>query len=247
MAASSIESPAWEGELERLFWMPLEKSLASDGRRVLQGIASTEDWDEQQEQVLQAGLDFQPLLSHGFINWDHQRGPRFIIGVPEEAKITERGLFVRGWLFSGHPEADAAWQLMETLEKAGNPRRLGWSIEGSVTQRRGPIIVKAVVRHLALTHQPVNPHTFAELVKSFCQGQAMSTVQAKPLLREHLAGAGYSLVDTLWGSCSHDHFDPDGRFREGRRGALEHLVKCHGYGVEEAKDYLIRLMKSGIL
>jgi hypothetical protein len=152
------------------FWVPIEKAEETpEGDRILRGMASTGDKDLQGEKVLQRGLNIEYLKSRGFINWDHGKGASAIIGEPIKAEITGNGLYAEGKLYKGKnaPEAEAAWNLAKTLEANNSGRRLGWSIQGAVRERQGEKIVKADVLHLALTAQPVNPHTYAEIAKSF--------------------------------------------------------------------------------
>ncbi len=226
-------------------WFPLQKSQANDGpSRMIQGIASTEDEDLQKEIVIQKGLIYEPLEKEGFINWDHLPGPENIIGEPLEVEIRPQGLWVKGFLYEGHPRADATWSLIEAMEKAGphSKRRLGWSVEGGILSRRGNRIEKAVVRNLALTHQPINTYTYAELVKSFF-GKAMSTENAQPIKLQNL---DEQITSILWGDCQNDCFDKYGRYKQGRYGAIQHLVKCKGMDLETAKALVKRLATCGI-
>src|SRR3954465_2440641 len=68
-------------------WMPLEplsKGIADGHARPIQGFATTDDLDLQQEVIVQNGIDVGPLLEKGFIDWDHKGnlGPQYIIGEP---------------------------------------------------------------------------------------------------------------------------------------------------------------------
>jgi len=67
--------------------------------------------------------------------------------------------------------ANHVWALGKELAELGNPRRLGFSIEGKVVQRseiNKSKIVKAKVTNVAITHIPVNTEATFELVsKSF--------------------------------------------------------------------------------
>lgn len=157
---------------------PLEKSLAEaeDGRsRPISGFASTDDEDLQRDIMVQDGIDTSPFLSKGFFDWDHKGhlGPQYLIGEPEFCEVRKvpnrgEGLFVKGFLYENNPLADAAWEMLQRTATGNSRRQLGFSIEGGVLPggRHGKYIKKAVVRHVALTHQPVNPYTFAQLAKS---------------------------------------------------------------------------------
>jgi hypothetical protein len=242
------------------FWMPagLSKSVAgsgSGGKRLIEGIASTEDLDAQNERVLQEGIDFEPLLRSGFLNFNHSPGPENLIGQPLEARLVRQkdgksALFVKGMLFTGQPRADAAWNLMNVLEKARaeglSDRRLGWSVEGGVLERRGNLIARSVVRQLALTHEPVAYGTFADLAKSLAAASnpGSSTGSAAPLLLQNLQGGRQTRAQVclaLYGKEPDKCQDQIGRFKKGRGGMLEHLVLHQGWDTTEARDFLIDL------
>jgi hypothetical protein len=158
------------------WWVPIEKAEETpEGDRILRGLASTDDEDLQGESVIQRGLNISYLKSRGFINWDHGKGASAIIGEPISADVTQKGLYIEGRLYKGKnaPEAEAAWNLAKTLDGNKSSRRLGWSIQGRVKERAGTKITKADVFHVALTAQPVNPKTFAEIAKSFGEGDGV--------------------------------------------------------------------------
>ncbi len=123
-------------------------------RRGIRGIASTEDEDEDGEQMLQRGLDFGYFLDQGWFNYDHRVDD--VIGHPETAVTTAKGLITEGILLEGIESADRIWAIAEGLKKAQSPRRLGMSIEGKVLERDGNKIVRAKVYNVALTPHPVN-------------------------------------------------------------------------------------------
>jgi hypothetical protein len=141
-------------------------------KRLLEGIASSESKDQQGEVIIQAGIDFRPLLEKGFINWNHSHAPKDQIGQPLEAVVLNQGptdipaLFLRGFLYEDHRGADEAWELLVAMEKArraGHGRRqMGWSVEGGVVLRDGKTLARSIVRHMALTHEPVNTDTYAK-------------------------------------------------------------------------------------
>ena len=174
-------------DYEVLFEMPVEFDLAKSedsGKRCVKGYASTEDLDKDKEQVLKSGMDYQPLKEDGFINYDHQRrmigGVKvpLIIGYPTNVEMKERGLWCEGELLKGDAMAseqirlsNEMWELGCALQKSGS-RRLAYSMEGAVLERRGKKIVKSVARHVALTHKPVNSACTVEVfAKSLCCGK----------------------------------------------------------------------------
>ena len=243
-------------------WFPLtvqKSASAASGKRIVQGIASTEDMDAQGESVLQDGIDFGPFMKSGFINFDHTPGPENIIGQPLDARITsvdgKPAMFVKAVLFEDVPRADAVWALINTLEKGRaegtTDRRLGWSVEGAVSERRGNLIAKSVVRHCAITHQPVAFGTFADLAKSLVKAQTVassSSASDAPLLLQNLAGGKMSarvaclaLFGENTGKCKQVH----GGFRKSRADFVDHLALCMDWPYGEARQFVSTM--SGLL
>lgn len=168
------------------FYAPLtffEKADAAPGQQMrIAGVISTEKLDKQGEIVLQNGLNFDPFLEHGWFNDNHKKGTDDILGYPTAVKKFQKGeilpdgsvadsngTWAEGWLIpSGRGKK--IWELGRDLAKAGNARRLGFSIEGNVQKRTGPgrrTIAKALVRNTAITNCPVGYGTRLEcLVKS---------------------------------------------------------------------------------
>lgn len=144
----------------------LEKS-EKEGRRLIQGYASTPDEDRQGESLVQKGLDISDFVNYGYLNYDHDNSK--ILGYPtKNTHIDSKGLWVEGELIKGIPLADEIWNLACALKKSNAPRRLGFSIEGKVIERRGSVITKAKIYNCAITPNPVNPHaTWEAVVKSF--------------------------------------------------------------------------------
>lgn len=143
-----------------------EDGLKKDTRRIIQGVASTEDQDLQGEKVIQAGLDYSYFLEHGYINDDHKPGPEHKVGEPLEARITKAGLWVKAFLYKGQERADHWWSLLQALEQSNANRKVGFSIEGKIVRRQGKSILKAWLKDVAITASPVNTHTFADIVKA---------------------------------------------------------------------------------
>lgn len=156
------------------FHVPVElvKSDNDDMWRV-KGIASTGDVDLQGESVDQEGLDISALkLGKGLFNWDHQKGPENILGQIEDGRFIEQDgkkvLEVEGYLFKEHEKAKAIRGIMKSIKKGSAPR-VHMSIEGKILARDrhdNGAIKQARIDKVALTLDPVNPYTFAELCKS---------------------------------------------------------------------------------
>jgi len=152
------------------FWVPLSleksQSKSKDGKRWIEGIASTASLDLQNEIVLQAGIDTSYFLKHGYFNNDHKPGFANKVGQPTECKITKEGLWVKGYLFKNKKVADDIWEMANSLEASGSDRKLGFSIQGKVLQRRGKTIVKCWIQDIAITAAPINTNTWLDVVKS---------------------------------------------------------------------------------
>lgn len=163
------------------FWCPIEKATEvidpTTGEQLMKlgGIASTSDEDSDGEFLDPKGFDIKPLIESGMVNWHHQaKGqPATIIGEPTKAEIRPEGLYIETELYPSSKIACDVWELAETLEKDSKTRRLGYSIEGKVIKRKSDDknspdykkILKAVITGVAITHQPKNPKTFANIIK----------------------------------------------------------------------------------
>lgn len=162
------------------FWCPVEISKAIDentGEEImlLGGIASTADEDSDGEFLDPKGFDIQPLLRSGMVNWHHQAKtcPGTIVGEPTKAEIRKDGLYIETKLYPSSQVAREIWDLAKTLDADSSTRRLGYSIEGRVLSRKSEnksdpdykVITKAVITGVAITHQPKNPKTFANIIK----------------------------------------------------------------------------------
>ena len=220
-----------------------EERLHGAKVRLIYGISSTPDTDLQGQRMRQEGINFQPLLDSGFFNWNHFERPGDLLGEPFDAKLVEQkngelGLEVVGMLYEGVEDADDLWRLMQALESNPNAkRRIGWSVQGDVNDLQGDDIYKSTVDQLALTHEPVNPFTWAKLYKSLMR--SMTTANAAPMRMQDLSDG---VTDILWGDCKGNHFDPKtGKYRDGVKGMFRHLVVCKHMEPSEAKRLLDRL------
>ena len=192
------------------FWCPIEKAQdlidPTTGEQVMRlgGIASTSDEDADGEFLDPKGFDIKPLLESGMVNWHHQaKGqPAAIIGEPTKAEIRPEGLYIETDLYPSSKIACDVWELANTLEKDSKTRRLGYSIEGKVVKRKSnnknspdyKKIVKAIITGVAITHQPKNPKTFANIIKGEIdedeeevevnEEKALDTESGKPLKKE---------------------------------------------------------------
>ena len=148
-----------------------DKGADKSGKRWICGIASTDGRDLQGEIIDQNGIDFSYFMKHGYFNDDHKNGPEFKVGQPTEVKLTKNGLWVKGFLFKNpdptkESRADFYWNLMNELSASGSDRKVGFSIQGKVLRRNGNKIEKCWIQDVAITTQPVNTATWAEIAKS---------------------------------------------------------------------------------
>ncbi|WP_411859094.1 HK97 family phage prohead protease [Bacillus subtilis] len=143
------------------------KKSEEEGDWYIRGYGSTENEDRQGECMIQKGLDISDFLKCGFLNYDHDNSQ--ILGYPtENTHIDDRGLWIEGVLLKDVPLAQRMWNLAKSLKKSNAPRKLGFSIEGKVLERKGNRIVKAKVYHCAITPTPANTDaTWEAVVKSF--------------------------------------------------------------------------------
>ena len=137
------------------------------------GVISTEDVDLQGEIVKQKGLDFSHFEKSGVFNYEHKHGASNVLGYPTKVKKGRGKTTIEGVLLLDQPKAREILTLAKTFEKAGKPRRIGFSVEGQVLERdpyNPHIVSKAKVLNCAITTSPVNPQTSLTLVKSLLKG-----------------------------------------------------------------------------
>ncbi len=155
-----------------------EKSDAPEGRRRrINGVATAEEEDQQEETLVQSGIDWDYFLTKGFFNDNHDKTIGGVIGYPETVQFYRRGAtlpdgliakanctWVDGYLLEKDPRATTVWE--KGLALQGTPRQLGFSIQGKALARSydGKVVTKSFVRHCAVTHVPVLASTRANLI-----------------------------------------------------------------------------------
>lgn len=151
------------------FIMPAEISKSEDGEWKIAGLASTQDIDRQGESIIQKGVDLSPIdAKRGYFNFDHLSGPENLIGTIDGYNQSPKGLYVHGKLFKNHSRAKAVYEIMSSLGK-GEVGRVGMSVEGKILKRSDAnpnVIEKCRIDKVAITLNPVNTNTYADLVKS---------------------------------------------------------------------------------
>lgn len=212
-------TPQWR------LYMPMWKAVqADDGRLWIEGIASDESVDLENEIVKASALQdsIRILCERGQIDWDHGR----VIGGVEKAGLlpaeeallrfpevrewfgrdyTGRHVFwLRGWL-DPPPEGEPAnADLLDARHAVKSGHRLGFSLAGGRLKRgqsQGPdgriypSTEQAIITKVALTPCPINTSTVARLAKS------LSAAMAEPdgdepvwVIAKGIAGGGGGLT-----------------------------------------------------
>lgn len=137
---------------------------------IVQGVASTNDEDTDQEILEPSGFDLSVFKSAGLINYEHQakKSPKAFIGEPIEARVKNNEFFIKGKLWEKSQLARDLYDTVEVMEASGSTRKLAWSIEGTPLLRsphNPKQVMKALITHCALTFMPKNGKTYAEIVK----------------------------------------------------------------------------------
>lgn len=151
------------------FIMPADLEKSKDGDWKVKGLASTGDLDKQGEIIMQKGIDLSPIDNKkGIINFDHQKGPENTLGLLDGYSRKDNQLYVEGRLFKNHAKAKAMYEIMSSLGDSDRGR-VGMSVEGQILERdpnNPKVIKKCRINAVALTLNPVNTNTYADLVKS---------------------------------------------------------------------------------
>lgn len=185
------------------------EKIRGENVRHVSGFASLELRDQQNETVIQKGLDYRPFLDTGYINWDHgdiRRGsPAFLIGEPTMADIRSRngvpGFYIEGFLYNDKPMANDAWDHLQATGKSMSARKPGWSIQGHTLAAANGQILRSVVRDVALTHKPVLRETtvdYQEIVKSLDNNGLMNVESLmRSMASQPVAGQSYGDLSAL--------------------------------------------------
>jgi len=156
------------------FFLPvdIEKGTNGKGNKVykISGQASKQRRDSQGETMSLAGMDVSNLK---VINWNHKSkdNPDAYIGEVHSVSFKDDEMHFKGELFPEMPMAKGCINLMKALKKRG--KQLGISIEGSVVERGSTnpqdpaygTVTKSRLTALAVTPNPINSDTYAELVE----------------------------------------------------------------------------------
>ena len=141
------------------------------------GVISAETRDFQGETLFQKGLDWSYFLQYGWLNYEHAKGPENVLGHPESVTPTvckgKPATKLEGVLYLHNARARDIYRNAQAMEKAGNERRLGFSVEGQVQERFGKEVRRARVLNVAVTAHPVNPDARLEVLAKSLDGGTM--------------------------------------------------------------------------
>lgn len=187
-------------------WSPFEvlyKADAPAGQRLrLRGIISTEHRDLDEDRLLQDGLDFAPFMGQwGWLNDDHdERTPR-VLGIPERiwpvwvpdetGKGQVKATAMEGYLLDDE-EGRELFHKAQAAQKLG--RHFGFSLHGDILERDDAdprTVTKAVVREVAITRAPKNPHTRLDVLEKSLTAirKGMTVGYGRPATGAAVAGA----------------------------------------------------------
>jgi hypothetical protein len=156
---------------------PLDYERGDDRRyqnMIFEGLASDNSEDFEGDSMEPNGFVLDVFKKRGLINLDHlpTRSPinksRFFIGVPLEAKVEKNKFYLKCKLWSKSSEARAFYDTALEMEQSEPKRTPGFSIEGKALERdkdNPKHITKTLITNVALTMNPVNGNTYADIVK----------------------------------------------------------------------------------
>lgn len=153
---------------------------------IIDGVATTEDRDNQDEILMLSGADIGDMAARGYFNDNHGTGFVNTLGritharkifKKEDAKDGREAqywdrmqrpfLYVKGYLFDEgeHPNAKAVASIMKEFKKMGTPLDVQMSVEGKIVKREpNGKIARSMIRNVALTLVPANTNTGAQVV-----------------------------------------------------------------------------------
>ena len=180
------------------FFAPVDdfqKSKDQKGNDIyrVRGIISDDSIDSDGESLVEEGLDFSEF---NWINWDHKKEPKFLIGEPIGVKrIPGKGHFMEGILYGDSDVAKQAVDLMKILSKSKRGNKLSWSVEGQVLERdliNQNKVKKAKITAVALCPTPKNGNTWAELIQ---KGFSEESYQKPEELEYDVNGGDIVVID----------------------------------------------------
>lgn len=167
----------------------IQKSQDSDNQKemIIQGVASTNDKDLDEEYLEPSGFDLSYFKERGLVNWHHGKNPDDVIGDVIEADIKDNKLYIKAKLYKGSKKAEDAYNLIKNKAENNSKSTVGFSIEGTPIERdrmNPSKILRAKITAVALTHMPKNSQTFAEIVKALGFNEAKKQDDKKVVVEE---------------------------------------------------------------
>lgn len=180
-------------------WTSLDLSKADaaeakTNKAPIGGIISTDVVDLQGDQILQSGCDWSYFLKRGWFNYEHKPGAENIVGIPKAVKpVTleggKQGTRVEGFLLLDRPRASEVYEAAKAIQKSGEGRSIGFSVEGQVLKRdptNPKIVTKARILNVSVTAHPVNPDARLEVLARSLEVNSLD-----------IADNNYNAVDNL--------------------------------------------------
>lgn len=146
--------------------MTIEKSHGEPAKGKnfkIKGLASTNSKDGDGEILEPEGF---VLDKFKYINYNHGKNPKDVIGEITKAEVTKKGLEVEGVLYGDNETAKQVYELSQNMDNAGNGMKLGLSVEGRTVESKNNKIKKAELFGMAVCLVPVNGDTFVDIYKS---------------------------------------------------------------------------------
>ncbi len=156
------------------------------------GLVACAGRDFQGEDIDQAGIDWDYFRKSGWINYEHQQGMENVVGYPDpdgiEDAVDSEGnpaTRVTMWLILDK-RGKEIYDKMKFLQKAGNTRQFGFSVEGQALERdhlNPKKITKCRIKNVAITAHPVRDTARVEMVKSLASdlaGLNISSIAVPP-------------------------------------------------------------------
>ena len=138
----------------------------------LWGLASDNSKDLEGQTLEPAGYEIDGFLKEGLVNLEHftsRKGdPKYWIGEPIDGKVKNNEFYTKVKLWKGKDLAQNFWDTVLIMKANNSKRKPGFSIEGTALEK-DPLnknrITKAKINHIALTMNPVNKNSWADIVK----------------------------------------------------------------------------------
>jgi len=210
------------------FVMPIEKIVDAPAR-IIEGYASTTNVDEEGDIIAKEALAYalDDYMKYPTVRFMHQREP---IGKTIDAKVDDRGLFVRVQITDKTNRGNEVWGLIEDgIVK-------GFSIGGRVIaakryfdknlKRNVTKITKMKLIEISLVDSPANRETLFSVI-----GKSLELDNKEDYTDEEIA---LLATATLLKEKS-PYINPDGTFKGGFEGCVKHFTQIKHMPEENAR------------